>query len=125
MVKKFILTIDGPAASGKGALSKILASDLNLYYLETGIYYRIFAKKMLGKEIRNTEINNIIYQSSINVFEKEFSNKKKLYTTEVSNLASKLAKLKNFADVGKISFDAAENESAKNLQNLEKIPKNC
>ena len=98
MIKKFILTIDGPAASGKGALSKILSSDLNLYYLETGIYYRIFAKKMLGKEINKTEIDKIIKNSSINIFEKEIDRKENLYTTEISNLASMVAKVKSVRD---------------------------
>ena len=38
MLKKPILTIDGPAASGKGSVSKKIAQDFNLYYLETGIF---------------------------------------------------------------------------------------
>ena len=38
--QRYIITIDGPAASGKGSLAKIVSSDLNLYYMETGIYYR-------------------------------------------------------------------------------------
>ena len=50
--KEHIITIDGPAASGKGSISKIISSDLNLYYIETGIYYRIFAKN-----IKQTNIN--------------------------------------------------------------------
>ena len=31
--QKYIITIDGPAASGKGSLAKIVSSDLNLYYM--------------------------------------------------------------------------------------------
>ena len=45
--KKYTITIDGPAASGKGSLAKIVSGDLNLYYMETGIYYRILAKNIL------------------------------------------------------------------------------
>ena len=47
--QKYTITIDGPAASGKGSLSKIISNDLNLYYMETGIYYRIFAKNILDQ----------------------------------------------------------------------------
>ena len=39
-MNKFVITIDGPAASGKGSLSKKISEEFNFYYLETGIYYR-------------------------------------------------------------------------------------
>ena len=48
MIKKKIrpiITIDGPAASGKGTISKKVAKKLNLFYLETGIFYRIIGKE--------------------------------------------------------------------------------
>ncbi len=35
-----IITIDGPAASGKGTLAKHLAKDLNFAVLDTGLLYR-------------------------------------------------------------------------------------
>lgn len=36
-----IITIDGPAASGKGTLARRLASHLNYFYLDTGKIYRL------------------------------------------------------------------------------------
>ena len=39
-----VITIDGPAASGKGTITKRIASDYNLFYLETGIFYRVIGK---------------------------------------------------------------------------------
>ena len=42
-----IITIDGPAASGKGTIAKKVAKDFNLFYLETGIFYRIIGKFFL------------------------------------------------------------------------------
>ena len=42
-----IITIDGPAASGKGTIAKSIAKDFNLFYLETGIFYRLIGKFFL------------------------------------------------------------------------------
>jgi cytidylate kinase len=39
------ITIDGPVASGKSTLSRLLAKKLNLLYLDTGAMYRAVALK--------------------------------------------------------------------------------
>lgn len=51
-MSKHIITIDGPAASGKGTLSKALAKHLDYAWLDTGLLYRatgIYTKKR-GKD---------------------------------------------------------------------------
>ena len=50
-MNKIIITIDGPAASGKGSICKLISRDLNLFYLETGIYYRAFASLVKKKRV--------------------------------------------------------------------------
>ena len=42
-----IITIDGPAASGKGTLGKRLAEHYGLRHLDTGLIYRAVAKALL------------------------------------------------------------------------------
>jgi cytidylate kinase len=42
-----IVAIDGPAASGKGTLSKRLAAHYGLRHLDTGLLYRAVAKALL------------------------------------------------------------------------------
>jgi cytidylate kinase len=42
-----IIAIDGPAASGKGTLSKKLAAHYGLRHLDTGLLYRAVAKALL------------------------------------------------------------------------------
>ena len=40
---KFVVAIDGTAASGKGTLGKKIANYFGFNYLDTGILYRIIA----------------------------------------------------------------------------------
>ncbi|GHF36365.1 (d)CMP kinase [Seohaeicola zhoushanensis] len=47
----FTVAIDGPAAAGKGTLSKALAAHLGFAHLDTGLLYRaVGAKLLLGVE---------------------------------------------------------------------------
>ncbi len=43
----FVIAIDGPAASGKGTLSRKLAAELKLPHLDTGLTYRAVAHALL------------------------------------------------------------------------------
>ena len=47
-----IITIDGPAASGKGTFTKRLAKEFNLFYLETGLFYRVIGKLFLLSSVK-------------------------------------------------------------------------
>ncbi|MCO6185549.1 (d)CMP kinase [Rhizobium sp. L1K21] len=42
-----IIAIDGPAAAGKGTLSKRIAAEYGLHHLDTGLTYRATAKALL------------------------------------------------------------------------------
>lgn len=44
---KMIIAIDGPAASGKGTVGKLLAAHYGLRHLDTGLIYRAVAKAVL------------------------------------------------------------------------------
>lgn len=46
-----IIAIDGPAASGKGALGRRLAEHYGLAYLDTGLLYRAVGKAMLDRGV--------------------------------------------------------------------------
>lgn len=43
LIIKMIIAIDGPAASGKGTIAKLLAQKLNVLCLDTGAIYRAIA----------------------------------------------------------------------------------
>lgn len=47
----FTIAVDGPAASGKGTISKRLAQELGFAHLDTGLIYRAVGKRVLtGQE---------------------------------------------------------------------------
>lgn len=47
MSDAFIIAVDGPAASGKGTISKLLAQHFALRHLDTGLLYRAVGARML------------------------------------------------------------------------------
>ena len=55
-MKKLIITIDGPAASGKEKIAKYISKKWKLNHLDSGILYRRIALILL---IENIDINNI------------------------------------------------------------------
>ncbi len=42
-----VIAIDGPAASGKGTVSKVVSKKLRFHYLDTGKLYRAIGAKFL------------------------------------------------------------------------------
>lgn len=50
MTAPFTVAIDGPAASGKGTLSKALAEHFGFAHLDTGLLYRAVGRRMLTGE---------------------------------------------------------------------------
>lgn len=55
----FIVAIDGPAGTGKGTVTKILAKKLKLVNIDTGATYRCVALEMLNKGIKLEELDKI------------------------------------------------------------------
>lgn len=56
----FIVAIDGPAGSGKGTVTKILADRLGLINIDTGVTYRCVALETIKKNIKLEETEKII-----------------------------------------------------------------
>jgi len=53
-----IIAIDGPAASGKSTLARLLADELNYLFFDTGVMYRVvtWAALQQGVELDNGEV---------------------------------------------------------------------
>lgn len=47
MTSSFTIAIDGPAAAGKGTISKAIAAELGLAHLDTGLLYRAVGARTL------------------------------------------------------------------------------
>lgn len=50
MMSPFTVAIDGPAAAGKGTISKAVAAHFDLAHLDTGLLYRAVGARMLQGE---------------------------------------------------------------------------
>ena len=94
---KFIVAIDGTAASGKGTLAKKTANHFGFKYLDTGILYRVVAYYLKSLEIRS-EISKQNVQDSLRLlFNKNFQ-LSHLRNEEISLKASIISKNKIVRD---------------------------
>lgn len=73
-----IITIDGPAGSGKSSVAKELANRLGIYYLNTGLLYRAIAFIWLESEKSLSNLENISEQDLLFIekIKYEYKNKK-------------------------------------------------
>jgi len=54
-----IVAIDGPAGTGKGTISKLIAQRMNYTYIDTGAMYRAITLKMIRNDIKLEETERI------------------------------------------------------------------
>ncbi len=89
-MKNFIVTVDGPAASGKEKISKYISSKFKLKHLDSGILYRRLALIFLNEEINLDnvkEINRKLKQ----IRNISYRNSKKIRTQQISSISSRIA----------------------------------
>lgn len=55
----FVVAIDGPAGTGKGTVTKLLAEKLGLVNIDTGAMYRCVTLECINKGILVTEEDKI------------------------------------------------------------------
>ncbi|WP_341756621.1 MULTISPECIES: (d)CMP kinase [unclassified Candidatus Tisiphia] len=83
----FVVALDGPAASGKSTIGRMLAQKLNLTYFQSGIVYRSLALSCISQKIDLTDINRIIELSEST----EYIQNSELDSEVVGNIASQVA----------------------------------
>lgn len=59
-MKNYIIAIDGPAASGKSTIAKIVADKLNISYIDSGAMFRTVAFYMLNNNIDIKNKNEVV-----------------------------------------------------------------
>lgn len=106
----FIVAIDGPAGTGKGTITKLIAEELNLINIDTGAMYRCVALDAYRKGIKETEIEKLetllkdinIELKRENGISKVFLNgedvTEKIRTPEVNSCVAKYAAVKCVRD---------------------------
>jgi cytidylate kinase len=104
-LKKLVVTIDGPAASGKSTTARTVARRLGYKYLDTGAMYRAIGLKALragvdvcdesamGELARETEVDVETLSSGTRIFLDGVDVTNELRTPEVSAAASAVAAL--------------------------------
>lgn len=88
-MKAFIITIDGPAASGKGTLARKIADHYHLHHLDTGLTYRSVAYALLKQKLPlNDEVSAIEYAKNLDL---NTLDPALLYSNEITEAASHIA----------------------------------
>ena len=101
MKKINVITIDGPSASGKGALARQIASKFSLNILDSGILYRLFAyfdnlaiaHSEIAKKIKQ-EINFNLKADRLQILNNEKDITSVLRSEDIAKIASKLSSQK-------------------------------
>ena len=89
---KKIITVDGPAGSGKEKISKYIARKYKLYHLDSGILYRRLAYELAKKNIKTSEINKI-KRVIKNINKLSLRKIQSLRKEQIGKAASEIAKL--------------------------------
>ncbi|WP_040255718.1 (d)CMP kinase [Rickettsia hoogstraalii] len=85
--KNFTISLDGPAASGKGTIGLILAKNFSLKYFQSSIVYRQLAFDCINQKIDVTDIDEVIALSK----ELKLDNNFDLENEDIGNIASQIA----------------------------------
>ena len=96
-MKKIIITIDGPAASGKGRIAKYIAKKYNLLHIDSGLLYRKVAKLLIDHKIDLNDKNQV---KKILIQTKKISlrNDKNLRNEQIGKMTSIVAKINLIRD---------------------------
>ena len=99
-MKKINIAIDGPAGSGKGTVSKLVAEKLGYLYIDTGVMYRLLTYLVIKNNVDvndDNKINDIL----INMFDYDVRDNKvylddvdvslEIRSSEVNELVSLIA----------------------------------
>ena len=89
---KKIITVDGPAGSGKEKISRYIARKYKLYHLDSGLLYRRLAYELEKKNIKTFEVGKIKNVIK-NVKKLSLRKAKALRKEQIGKAASEIAKI--------------------------------
>ncbi len=106
MKKINVITIDGPSASGKGALARGISNNFGFNILDSGVLYRLFAylsnmnfseDEIIDQIEKNVDFKNTYEKLSISFKNNDITNE--LRSEIVAKLASELSAKKEVRDI--------------------------
>ncbi|WP_022669938.1 (d)CMP kinase [Hippea alviniae] len=110
---RFVLTIDGPAGSGKSTIAKLLSRREGFIHINSGMFYRAIAF-IFGEDVSEEKLLNLKFSFDVKdgemvlVYNGKLLNEK-LQREEVGKIASKIAKKSFVRDfVNKLIRDTAK-----------------
>ncbi len=89
-MKNIIITIDGPAGSGKEKISRYISKKWNVFHIDSGVLYRRIAKLIINQHVSlidNKKIKKVLSGIKYISIRKHNS----LRTEDISKVASKIA----------------------------------
>ena len=94
---RIIIAVDGPAASGKGTLSKLLAKNFGFAHMDSGKLYRVAALYIIENKINPKNQKEVLQNiGDINFY--NLIGSSKLLSDEVGKIASIIANYKSLRD---------------------------
>ncbi len=119
-MKNLTIAIDGPAGSGKSTISKKIARELNINYIDTGAMYRALTLKILKNNINisdKIELHRILQDTSIDfrdnhIFLDGEKVDEEIRDNQISTSVSDVAKIKEVREkLVEIQRNIASNKS--------------
>ena len=101
-----IVTIDGPASSGKGTVARLLANHLDAFHLDSGLLYRAIGYYIEEKNIDILDEDPDLYTDFLNHFHMEYN-----FCTQKSRImegAKEITTLLRQQSIGKKSSQVAQ-----------------
>ena len=102
-----IVTIDGPAASGKSTTAKLVAKKLGISYLDTGGMYRCITFYLMKNNISYNEISlakSHLKKLNLSIYEKNDTQHFYINGTDVTNEIRSNQVSKNVSKISSIHF---------------------
>lgn len=115
MNKNIVVTIDGPAASGKSTIAQIVAQRLNFLYVDSGAMYRAFTWKVIQNNINidnPKELDNLINNTNL-ILKK--NTPIKVYIDNI-DVTAEIREPKIDQNISKIAKNGSIREALVNLQ---------